>query len=125
MRVPVRRAVAVPGGEGRRQLNGEPRRLDVPGGWSGWGGRLAALTAFGLGVVAAVATVAGQTRWEGPEVTRIAGSHGLHVGDSVAVIPLVVGAILAWWCLQRPSYQTIQLLVQEQAAEQDGTGREP
>ncbi|MCB1038956.1 MAG: hypothetical protein KDA94_05425, partial [Acidimicrobiales bacterium] len=64
-------------------------------------GRVAAAVAAALGIVAAVMLVAGHQPWDGPEVVALTGSHGLHAGDVVAVVPLVAGAWLAAWCLRR------------------------
>jgi peptidoglycan/LPS O-acetylase OafA/YrhL len=62
---------------------------------------LAALAAFGLGLLAAVMMIAGHPPWQGPEVVSLSETHGLHEGDALAVGPFVVGIALAWWCLRR------------------------
>ena len=65
------------------------------------GRALAALVAFGLGAGAAILAIAGHPPWEGPTVIGITGTHGLHQGDVVALIPLAAGCALAWWCWQQ------------------------
>ena len=62
---------------------------------------LAALAALALGAVAAVMMVAGHPPWEGRTVVALTGTHGLHRGDVVALVPLAVGAGLAAWCWTR------------------------
>lgn len=62
---------------------------------------LAALTAIGLGAVCAVLAVAGHPPWEGPTVVSLTDTHGLHRGDVVALVPLVLGLCLGWWCWTR------------------------
>lgn len=62
---------------------------------------LAALTAVGLGVAAAVMMIAGHPPWQGPEVVSLSQTHGLHEGDALALAPLVVGVALALWCLRQ------------------------
>jgi len=62
---------------------------------------LAALTALGLGVVAAALAVAGHPPWEGPVVMGLTDTHGIHQGDVVALAPLAAGTWLAWWCWTR------------------------
>lgn len=62
---------------------------------------VAALTALGLGLVAAVMMVAGHPPWEGPTVVGLTATHGLHQGDVVALLPLAAGTGLAWWCWTR------------------------
>ena len=57
--------------------------------------------ALGLGVTSAVGMVAGHQPWDGPQVASITETHGLHVGDLLAVLPLAAGAWLARWCAQR------------------------
>lgn len=67
------------------------------------GSQLAAVVALVLGALAAAAWVGGEHRWDGRVVLTLAHDHGVHVGDSVAVIPLLLGIGLAAWCLrQRP-----------------------
>ena len=62
---------------------------------------LAALAAVGLGVVAAVMMVAGHAPWDGPEVLSLSQTHGLHQGDVLAIVPLIVGGALAAWCMRQ------------------------
>ena len=62
---------------------------------------VAALTALALGAMAAGAWVGGKHRWDGRVVMTLTGTHGIHVGDALAVVPLVVSAGLAAWCLRR------------------------
>lgn len=59
---------------------------------------LAALAALGLGALAAVMMVAGHQPWDGPQVAAVTATHGLHVGDVLAIVPLAVGVALARWC---------------------------
>lgn len=63
---------------------------------------VAALTALGLGAVCAILAIAGHPPWEGPTVIGLTDTHGLHQGDVVALVPLVIGTGLAWWCWSRP-----------------------
>ncbi len=63
---------------------------------------VAALTALGLGLLAAVMMVAGHAPWEGPQVMTLTQTHGIHKGDAFALIPVVIGTALALWCLQEP-----------------------
>lgn len=93
-------------------LTAEPQQLRIRGGWSGWAGRLAALVAFGLGVLAAVMMVAGHAPWDGPQVFALSATHGVHQGDVLAIVPLVAGTGLAWWCLHRPSHAAIAAMEQ-------------
>ncbi len=65
------------------------------------GAVIAALVAVGLGLLAAVMMVAGHAPWEGPQVVSLSATHGLHRGDVVALVPVVAGVGLAWWCLRR------------------------
>ena len=123
MREPVRRAVAVPDGDRIVRLTSQPHQVDVPGGWSGWGGRIAALVAFGLGAVAAVMMIAGHPPWEGETVLVVTSTHGLHRGDVVALIPLIAGTGLGFWCLQRPSVRTLQVLFEASAPPGADPGR--
>ena len=67
------------------------------------GSWLAAVTALGLGILAGAMMVAGHAPWEGPEVLSLSSTHGIHEGDVLALVPVVVGAALAWWCLTRPT----------------------
>ncbi|WP_426572735.1 hypothetical protein [Aquihabitans sp. McL0605] len=62
---------------------------------------LAALTALGLGLLAATMMVAGHHPWDGPELEGLTQTHGIHEGDALAIVPLLVGAGLAWWCFRR------------------------
>lgn len=62
---------------------------------------VAALTAVGLGVLAAVMMVAGHAPWEGPEVLSLSQTHGLHRGDVLALVPVALGIVLARWCLRQ------------------------
>ena len=55
-----------------------------------------------LGLLAGVMMVAGHAPWEGREVLSLSQDHGLHVGDALALVPVVVGALLARWCLRSP-----------------------
>ena len=68
----------------------------------GASGRWAAAGAAAfLALLAAFAMVVGHPRWEGRELFGLVGSHGVHVGDLLAFVPLAVGAVLARWCLAR------------------------
>lgn len=58
---------------------------------------VATLVALGLGAIGAVMIVAGHSPWEGRVAFVITETHGLHVGDVVALIPLAAGAWLARW----------------------------
>lgn len=62
---------------------------------------MAALVALLLGGLAAAAWVGGEHRWDGRVVLTLARNHGVHIGDSIAVVPLLLGAGLALWCLQQ------------------------
>ena len=62
---------------------------------------VAALTAVGLGLAAALAVVAGKTRFEGPVILVVSETHGVHRGDLVGLVPVVAGVLLARWCLRR------------------------
>ncbi|MGI8709419.1 MAG: hypothetical protein ACR2LA_00265 [Acidimicrobiales bacterium] len=62
---------------------------------------MAAVTALGLGAVGAVMLVVGHHPWDGRVVADVEGSHGLHRGDVLAVIPAVVSIALAWWCARQ------------------------
>lgn len=66
-----------------------------------WSAAFAAVIALGLGVVAAVMLVAGHHPWDGQVIMVIAGSHGLHRGDILAVGPALVSIGLAWWCARQ------------------------
>lgn len=59
---------------------------------------LAAAAALGLGALASIMMVVGHQPWDGPQVASLTETHGLHVGDLLAIGPLVVGAALARWC---------------------------
>ncbi|MGI8755927.1 MAG: hypothetical protein ACR2MB_08720 [Acidimicrobiales bacterium] len=59
------------------------------------------MTALGLGAIGAVMLVAGHHPWDGRVITALGGSHGLHRGDVLAVVPIVVSVGLAWWCLRQ------------------------
>lgn len=61
----------------------------------------ASAVALGLGVLAAVGMIAGHQPWDGPQVASLTETHGLHVGDLLAVLPLAAGAWLARWCARR------------------------
>ena len=63
-----------------------------------FGPRLAALVALLLGALAAAAWVGGEHRWDGRVVLTLAHDHGVHIGDSVAILPLLLGIGLAQWC---------------------------
>ncbi|MEZ5180780.1 MAG: hypothetical protein R2702_02730 [Acidimicrobiales bacterium] len=68
---------------------------------------VAALVALGLGGLAAIMMVAGHQPWDGPQVASLTATHGLHRGDLLAVVPLLVGLGLARWCWgQRPAPRT-------------------
>jgi hypothetical protein len=62
---------------------------------------LAALGALGLGALAAVLMVAGHQPWDGPQVAAVTATHGVHVGDALAIGPLAGGVALARWCRRR------------------------
>lgn len=66
-----------------------------------WSAAFAAVTALGLGAIAAVMLVAGHHPWDGKVIAAFGGSHGLHRGDVLAVIPAVVSIGLAWWCARQ------------------------
>jgi hypothetical protein len=57
--------------------------------------------ALGLGALAAVMLVAGHHPWDGPVVYSSSPDHGLHRGDVLAVLPMLVAPGLAWWCWRR------------------------
>jgi len=59
---------------------------------------VAALAALGLGGLAAVMMVAGHQPWDGPQVAGLTATHGVHRGDVLAIVPLLVGLALARWC---------------------------
>lgn len=65
------------------------------------GSFVAALVAFGLGSLAAVMMVVGHQPWDGPELLGLTATHGVHLGDALAIVPFCVGLGLAWWCLGR------------------------
>ena len=93
-----------------------------PRSWGGWGSAAAALVALGLGVLAAVMMVAGHQPWDGPEVLGLSETHGIHQGDALAVLPLLAGIGLATWCLTRPSWKAVHLVLeaaQEQFSDPD------
>lgn len=70
------------------------------------GSLLAAAVALGLGLLAALMMVAGHQPWDGPQVASFTETHGLHLGDVLAVVPALVGLALARWCArQRPVNQ--------------------
>lgn len=69
---------------------------------STWSRYLAALVALGLGGLAAVMLVAGHHPWDGPEVKGLTQTHGIHQGDVLAIVPVLAGIGLAWWCATRP-----------------------
>ena len=60
-------------------------------------GRIGAAS-LALGLMAAGAWVGGHHRWDGRVVLVISHDHGLHHGDWVAVIPVVLAGGLAAWC---------------------------
>lgn len=64
---------------------------------------MASLTAVGLGVLAGVMMVVGHQRWDGAVVLAVSDTHGLHRGDIAALVPVVVGALLARWCWRQGS----------------------
>jgi hypothetical protein len=66
-----------------------------------WLAARAALTVLALGAVAAVVLVVGNHPWEGPMVRTIVGTHGVHKGDVLAVVPVLASAALARWCWRR------------------------
>jgi hypothetical protein len=59
------------------------------------------VVSLALGAVGAVAWVAGKHRWDGRVVFTISQTHGVHVGDALALIPLVLGMGLAVWCWEK------------------------
>lgn len=59
---------------------------------------VAALASLSLGLLAAAMMVGGHQPWDGPELVGLTATHGIHEGDVWAVVPLVVGAVLARWC---------------------------
>jgi hypothetical protein len=67
----------------------------------GTGAIAAALAAVGLGLLAGVMMVAGHAPWEGPQVVSLSATHGIHRGDALALVPVLVGVALGWWCLGR------------------------
>jgi hypothetical protein len=73
----------------------------APGARPAAGRALAAVTAFGLGVLAAAMMVAGHAPWEGPQVLTLSATHGIHRGDALALVPVLIGAALAGWCWTR------------------------
>ena len=66
-----------------------------------WSAGLAAAVALGLGALAAVMMVAGHHPWDGPVIGVLEGSHGLHRGDVLALVPIAVSIALAWWCARQ------------------------
>lgn len=63
-----------------------------------WTSLVAAAAALALGTIAAVMLIVGHHPWDGRVVADVEGSHGLHRGDILAVIPAVVSIALACWC---------------------------
>lgn len=61
---------------------------------------LAAVVSLALGLLAGVMMVAGHAPWEGPQVLSLSQDHGLHLGDALALVPVVAGTLLARWCLR-------------------------
>jgi hypothetical protein len=61
---------------------------------------LAAVVSVGLGLLAGVMMVAGHAPWEGREIVSLSQDHGIHIGDALALVPVVAGALLARWCLR-------------------------
>ena len=80
-----------------------------------WGSAFAALVAFGLGSLAAVMMVVGHQPWDGPELMGLTATHGVHLGDALAIVPFCIGVALAWWCLSRWSSAEVARLMEAQA----------
>lgn len=60
-----------------------------------------------LGILAlsvlAIALVSGHHPWDGPELLRVTGTHGVNLGDLLVVAAWVAGAGLCWrlWSSER------------------------